>query len=176
MPITFTQAARQIRALGFKVTRDSYGEIRVAWPGNESAAFYTDDPADACGTAELMAREMAPAPDHEGLAVETGEHEPGEVFDAADAPSAAALLPLAKPDSEMLALAASVPPTSREESAAILARMRADRDSGLLDELESALDELTREAAANDRKAARPAVAMVRAARIHALDSFRGRH
>jgi hypothetical protein len=62
MSLTYTTAAKAIRALGFKVSRTD-GEIRVAWPNNESAAYYTDCPVDALGTAQLMVREDAPAAD-----------------------------------------------------------------------------------------------------------------
>ena len=83
--ISFTKAAKAIRALGFRVSRDADGEIRVGFPGNESAAYYTTDPADALGTAQAM-REQAdagavPVTDPEGEAVESGEHIPGEPWD-----------------------------------------------------------------------------------------------
>lgn len=82
--ISYTAAAREIRALGFKVTRTE-GEIRVAWPGNESAAYYTDCPEDALATARHMATETAPAPDAEGVAVDLGFHEPGAAgFDVSE--------------------------------------------------------------------------------------------
>lgn len=80
---SYTQAAKAIRALGLTVSR-SEGEIRVAFKGNESAAYYCDDPADALATAEHMAREAAPAPDAEGVAVSLGLHTPGAVFDPAE--------------------------------------------------------------------------------------------
>jgi len=83
--ISFTKAAKAIRALGFRVSRDADGEIRVGFPGNESAAYYTTDPADALGTAQAM-REQAdagavPVTDPEGEAVESGEHIAGEPWD-----------------------------------------------------------------------------------------------
>ena len=78
MAITYTQAAKQIRALGFRVSRLD-GEIRVGFPGNESAAYYTMDPADALATAQHMAAQAEA--DAEGEAIERGEHIPGEVFD-----------------------------------------------------------------------------------------------
>lgn len=82
--ISYTAAAREIRALGFKVTRTE-GEIRVAWPGNESAAYYTDCPEDALATARHMVTETAPAPDAEGVAVDLGFHEPGAAgFDVSE--------------------------------------------------------------------------------------------
>lgn len=90
--ISYTAAAREIRALGFKVTRTE-GEIRVAWPGNESAAYYTDCPEDALATARHMATETAPAPDAEGVAVDLGFHEPGAAgFDVSELDDAAELL------------------------------------------------------------------------------------
>lgn len=59
--ITYTQAAKQIRALGFTVKRDDFGDIRVGWPRNESAAYYASDAADALQTALRMSREVPPA-------------------------------------------------------------------------------------------------------------------
>ncbi|MEP2533514.1 hypothetical protein [Shimia sp.] len=86
MSISYTAAAKQIRALGFRVSRLD-GEIRVGFPGNESAAYYTTDPADALATAQDMARRAeagaVPVPDAEGEAIESGTHAPGEVFDPA---------------------------------------------------------------------------------------------
>ncbi len=79
--ISYSAASREIAILGFHCQRDSDGEIRVGWPGNESAAYYTDSPSDALGTAEAMAAERAPEPDAEGEAIEAGEHEAGEPFD-----------------------------------------------------------------------------------------------
>lgn len=83
---TYTQAAKAIRALGLTVSR-SDGEIRVAFKGNESAAYYTDCPEDALATAQHMAATAAahgaPAPDAEGVAVSLGIHTPGAVFDPA---------------------------------------------------------------------------------------------
>jgi hypothetical protein len=80
--ISFTIAAKAIRALGFRVSRDLDGEIRVGFPGNESAAYYTTDPADALGTAQAMKAEAdagaVPVADPEGEAVESGEHIAGE--------------------------------------------------------------------------------------------------
>jgi len=79
---SYTAAAKEIRALGFRVSKDIDGEIRVAWPGNESAAYYTNDVEDALGTARHMATENTPESDAEGEAVERGEHVPGEPFEA----------------------------------------------------------------------------------------------
>lgn len=56
---SYTKAAKEIRAMGFKVSKSEDGEIRVSWPLNEGAAYYTDCPADALGTARAMAAETA---------------------------------------------------------------------------------------------------------------------
>lgn len=81
---TITQARREIRALGLTFSRNDDGEIRVAWPGNESAAYYTDCPEDALATAQHMAAEPTPAEDLEGWSVARGHHEAGEPFEATD--------------------------------------------------------------------------------------------
>ena len=83
--ISFTKAAKAIRALGFRVSRDVDGEIRVGFPGNESAAYYTTDPADALATAQAMKAGAdagaVPVADPEAEAVESGEHIAGEPWD-----------------------------------------------------------------------------------------------
>lgn len=86
--LSFTKAAKLSRALGFRMSRDDCGEIRVGFPGNESAAYYTTDPADALATALDMAERAeagaVPMSDAEGRAVERGEHVPGEIWTAED--------------------------------------------------------------------------------------------
>lgn len=118
--ISYTAAAREIRALGFKVTRTE-GEIRVAWPGNESAAYYTDCPEDALATARRMVTETAPAPDAEGVAVDLGFHEPGAAgFDVSELDDAAELL-------EYAPLAFS---PSKRQARAMAAELAAYRNGG----------------------------------------------
>jgi len=58
-PVSYTRAARELRAMGLKVTRSEDSEIRVAFPGNESAAYYTDSVEDAAFTGlDMVARAM----------------------------------------------------------------------------------------------------------------------
>lgn len=87
-PVSYTRAARELRAMGLKVTRSDDSEIRVAFPGNESAAYYTDSVEDAAFTGlDMVARAALGATvedDAEGLAIEAGNHVPGEVFDASE--------------------------------------------------------------------------------------------
>ena len=87
-PVSYTRAARELRAMGLKVTRSEDSEIRVAFPGNESAAYYTDSVEDAAFTGlDMVARAALGATvedDAEGLAIEAGNHVPGEVFDASE--------------------------------------------------------------------------------------------
>jgi hypothetical protein len=84
---SYTQAAKTLRAAGLKVTRLD-GEIRVGFPGNESAAYYTDSTNDAVVTGLDMverARNGATVSDDaEGLAIEAGNHVAGEMFDASE--------------------------------------------------------------------------------------------
>lgn len=93
--INWTNTAKAIRALGFRVSRDSDGEIRVGFKGNESAAYYTNDLEDALGTARAMKTEAdggaVPVSDAEGLAVESGEHIAGEPWDGAETPEPVAV-------------------------------------------------------------------------------------
>ena len=83
--LTYTGAAKAMRGLGFRVSRNDDGEIRVDFPGNESAAYYTDCPADALATAQDMRKRAdagaVPVADPEGEAVEAGEHTAGEPWD-----------------------------------------------------------------------------------------------
>ncbi|MFU1607359.1 hypothetical protein ACM25O_13320 [Sulfitobacter pontiacus] len=83
--LTYTGAAKAMRGLGFRVSRNDDGEIRVGFPGNESAAYYTDCPADALATAQDMRKRAdagaVPVADPEGEAVEAGEHTAGEPWD-----------------------------------------------------------------------------------------------
>jgi len=78
--ITYTAMRKELVAAGLKVTKDD-GEIRVAFPGNESAAYYTDCPQDALDTGRAMLAEQRPADDVEGQAIEAGDHTPGAPFD-----------------------------------------------------------------------------------------------
>lgn len=77
MTMTYSAAAAAIRALGLKVSRTD-GEIRVAWAGNESAAYYTDDAQDAYDTAIKMADEAAPERDM--IATEAGDMEQAALY------------------------------------------------------------------------------------------------
>ena len=78
--ITYTAMRKELVAAGLKVTKDD-GEIRVAFPGNESAAYYTNDAEDALNTGRAMLAEQRPADDVEGQAIEAGDHTPGAPFD-----------------------------------------------------------------------------------------------
>lgn len=82
--LSYTATAKLIRGLGFRVSRTD-GEIRVGFPGNESAAYYTDCPADALATAQDMRKRAdagaVPVADPEGEAVESGDHVAGEPWD-----------------------------------------------------------------------------------------------
>lgn len=51
--LTYTQTARMIRALGFKVSRDAHGTITATRHGQ---SFTAHEPADALHTARTMAR------------------------------------------------------------------------------------------------------------------------
>ena len=62
MTVSFTQAKKEVVKLGLTMRRVD-GEIRLSWPNNESAAYYTDCIEDALGTARCMAKESAPQAD-----------------------------------------------------------------------------------------------------------------
>ena len=60
--ITFKNLVAECRALG-RTCRRADGEIRVGFPRNESAAYYTNCHGDALATARLMAKAAAPVAD-----------------------------------------------------------------------------------------------------------------
>lgn len=82
--VSFAAVKKELTRAGLKVTKNSDGEIRVAFPGNESAAYYTDCAEDALDTGRAMLAQERPKNDIEGEAIERGDHVPGEPFDAKD--------------------------------------------------------------------------------------------
>ncbi|MBS0641662.1 MAG: hypothetical protein JSS43_17505 [Proteobacteria bacterium] len=53
--MTQQQLFDAVRALGLVCRRTDWGDYRVAYPGDEASAYYTDDREDALFTARHMA-------------------------------------------------------------------------------------------------------------------------
>ncbi len=56
---TWSSLREAVRGLGLTISKNSFGEYRINYPGaGEETAYYTDDPEDAMGTAQLMAETL----------------------------------------------------------------------------------------------------------------------